>query len=312
MNKSEWRLKNKITTCWWARKGKHDNKNSHPVMLRQAVCDRDLVNWVLFQPPRVPTYTAEQVQWLESMPIGGDSFDSTGKVMVRLPCIRVARPSAERHVGELLLVYFHGNAHDLGDHHTREKMEWLAKEMDANVLCPELPGYGLLGHMRPCETSCKDLVRRVMSHVYMRKQPHQVVVIGRSLGAALAAYAATLNEFGEEASDASPAARLRGLVLHSPFSSVRDLAGDMVGILGLLVLERFDNKTALARINRHTRVLFFHGANDDLIAPYHSTVLWKASASRKLALTLDPTGTHNTYDRQLFAVCLRQLVSSSV
>lgn len=83
-----------------------------------------------------------------------------------------------------------------------------------------------------------------------------------------------------------PAAFLAGnfnpgaLCLMSAYTSIRAVAGDAVGILRILVSERFNNLDMVKKAQCPTFIL--HGHQDEVIAYRHATLLRDASKGTPL------------------------------
>jgi len=149
------------------------------------------------------------------------------------------------------VVYCHGNAEHVADN--ADLMAILRSELQASVFIFDYRGYGR-SEGRPYETGLvadtkaaqRWLARR------MKIEPHQVVVMGRSLGGAVAVASAA--DLGA-----------RALVIESTFSRMTDTAQHLYPWLPvhLLMRNRYDS---VARIARYTGPLFqSHGTNDTFI-----------------------------------------------
>ena len=160
-----------------------------------------------------------------------------------------------------VVVFTHGNG-ELVDH-------WLVSfgelpRAGVGVLLVEYPGYGRSGGS-PTQQSIRQAV--VAGYDFLVEQPdvdaRRVVAYGRSLGGG-AACALALER------------PLAGLILESSFTSVRDMARRF-GVPGALVLDPFDNVSALARIE--LPVLVLHGERDGLIPINHGESLARAAGT---------------------------------
>jgi fermentation-respiration switch protein FrsA (DUF1100 family) len=80
--------------------------------------------------------------------------------------------------------------------------------------------------------------------------PAHILVHGESLGAAVAV----------ELASRHPCA---GLILESPLTSLSDMAGNILPILGPLVAHGFNTKRTISRV--HTPVLIMHGDADEIV-----------------------------------------------
>lgn len=165
-----------------------------------------------------------------------------------------ARPPA----GTPVVLHFHGNA-DLAAWQIGWAEE-VGERTGAWVLAAEYRGYdGIAG--RPTYAAVQEDAHTVAR--WLRDSlgvgAERLVVSGHSLGAAVAA------EFAAEAhaAGAAPAA----LLLHSPFTTTREMAGRVVGpfavVYPLIGRMRWNSAGAVREIP--SRVHVVHGANDTVI-----------------------------------------------
>mmetsp|Transcript_99032 Transcript_99032/g.288842 ORF Transcript_99032/g.288842 Transcript_99032/m.288842 type:complete len:323 (+) Transcript_99032:69-1037(+) len=209
--------------------------------------------------------------------------------------------------GSLTIIHFHANAEDLmliEDHLRR-----LSVELCANILGVEYPGYGPMHSQgSPTTASIDAAASHALQYIVLAQgiPPAQVLLYGRSLGCGpalrLARRARDLFRWG-----------ICGLVLQSPFISVKQLAIDYVGRAGaLLVPECYDNLTELQQLCR-TRpsaqcavgqwipMLFVHGKKDSVVQFYHSEALHRAARHNghpSAELALCEEATHDYWDMQ--------------
>ncbi|MEQ1878232.1 MAG: alpha/beta fold hydrolase, partial [Bdellovibrionia bacterium] len=144
-----------------------------------------------------------------------------------------------------IILYFHGNAGDLGDwgHVGAE----LARATDQEIWIMDYPGFGKTGGDLPSKS--EELERMAKSFVdeVNRVRPGlPVIVFGRSIGTGIASAVAALPS-------------VTGVILETPYLSLRELAGDLYPwIPGFLLKFNFDN-TELADLNPAKPVLVIHG-----------------------------------------------------
>ncbi|KAH0481325.1 MAG: hypothetical protein KVP17_000052 [Porospora cf. gigantea B] len=187
------------------------------------------------------------------------------------------------------VLYFHGNSCDLGD--MLEELQWLSKQSNVNVMAMEFPGYGVaqtdgttpgeLDHWARC---CYFWLVKRGYHA------HSIVLYGRSIGTGPAAKLASwcrqrgpkgYNKFG-------------GLILVSPYKSIRSLAKDYAGLAQLLVHRHLWNtELHLHQIKDCTKTLIIHGVNDEVIPVAHSEALSAAMVGGDCTLELFPDRGHN-------------------
>lgn len=176
-----------------------------------------------------------------------------------------------------VILYFHGNAGDLSG------WQYVAEDFvdkGYSVLLIDYRGYGKstgkiseAGLYEDAETAWKYLVDQKKFH------PNQIIIYGRSIGTGVAV----------ELARNHPA---RGLILESPYSSLTTLANEKLPLLlpGLILRYRFDN---IGKVNTiESPIVFFHGANDALIPPAHTTTLYETFKGKKEQVIIGG-GTHN-------------------
>jgi esterase/lipase len=179
-----------------------------------------------------------------------------------------------------LLVYFHGNAEDIG--YAYEMMDHLRNTLCVHVLCVEYPSYGLYP-ATISETRIKEDAENVLDYLAsVVSIPHEsVIVFGRSIGSGPACWIA---------SKLNPCA----LVLMSAYTSIRAVVRSVAGRLSAyLVKERFRNIDLMPQVQCPTFIL--HGQRDKLI-PYANAQRLHAAVAGLTMLNLPETMDHNDYD----------------
>ena len=150
-----------------------------------------------------------------------------------------------------------------------------------DVLCAEYPGYGLYDSDKPSENAILDDATLIIQHAIqnLKYKEEDIILLGRSLGTGVAIQMANIFT------------KLRGIVLISPFLSIRDVAENMVGsVLAKVVGDIFKSKDFIQSIK--TPALFIHGALDELIPASASKWLYDKCNAPKM-LHISPTMTHN-------------------
>ena len=109
-------------------------------------------------------------------------------------------------------------------------------------------------------------------------RPDDIVIFGRSLGAAVAAHLASRH---------AP----KALILESGFTSAPDLAAQVYWFLPVRWLSRFAYATAAYLTQVHAPVLIIHSVDDDIIPVRHGRALFAAANEPKLLLEM--RGDHN-------------------
>lgn len=176
-----------------------------------------------------------------------------------------------------VILYFHGNAGDLSG------WQHIAKDftrLGYNFFILDYRGYGKSsgtitekGLYADGEAAYQFLVNE------KGYAPEDILIYGRSIGTGIAVELAARHE-------------TKGIILESPFTSLKKLAGQKVPFLlpGLLLKYHFDN---LGKINSvKSPVLFIHGAKDSLIPVSHTDQLFEKFSGRKKKIIIQG-GDHN-------------------
>jgi hypothetical protein len=170
------------------------------------------------------------------------------------------------------LVYFHGNAEDLGqvDLSLRE----LRDRLGVSVLGWDYRGYGLSGG-KPGEPATLRDAHTVLAYVTgtFGVPPERIILYGSSLG-------------GGPAVEAAASRHCAGLILRSAFTS----AFRVMTRVRLLPFDKFDNLSRLPRIT--CPVLIIHGTADETVPFSHAQKLYAAAPGSKHRLWVEGAG-HN-------------------
>jgi len=225
-----------------------------------------LVGGLLFPAPK-PSYTIDsfpsELIWVPKGPVddiqsgtglGGKSSDSC-------PCLLLTYESAR-----FIIIFFHSNAEDLGL--CRWFCLFLRDQFQVHVLAVEYPGYGVC----PGPTSCEAIMDNAHAALQFVTQGLQlpldrIKLFGRSIGTgptlALAA------KF-----------KVAGVILVTPFLSIRAIFRERIGVLAFMIEEWFANDENVKKIKSPTMIV--HGRKDRLIPWSHGEALYKDCQSRKL------------------------------
>ncbi len=182
----------------------------------------------------------------------------------------------------LTLVYFHGNAGNIG-HRLDSIRLWHAAGI--SVLIFDYRGYGR-SQGRPSEAATYRDAQAVWEYLTETRglAPDRIVLYGRSLGGAVATWLAARE---------TPA----GLIIDSGFTSVPDLASEIYPWLPVRWLSRFDYdaEDLIARVR--CPVLIIHGRHDEISPFRHGQALYAAAPEPKRFI--ETAARHN--DRLLLA-----------
>lgn len=179
--------------------------------------------------------------------------------------------------GNKVILLFHGNTGNISD--CLESLQMFA-DMGFSSFVFDYRGYGH-SEGRPNEQGSYQDADAAWDWLLREKHyaPGNVVIIGRSLGAAIAAHVASHHQ---------PAA----VVFESTFTSLPDIAAETHRLVPARLMTRFDYNT-LARIPRiHSPILIVHGREDRVIGFHHGERLYAAANEPKDFLEID--GDHAT------------------
>lgn len=209
---------------------------------------------LLFPAPRADDPGPEPILGVETWPV----HTSGGGFAALLEPAREGAPT---------VVYFHGNAEDVAG------LGGLARALgDAGMglFAIEYPGYGRRAHEAPSAAGVLRAAESGLEWLVGSGVPgEEIVLLGRSLGSGPAV---------EMAARGYGAA----VVLVAPFTSIADLAGEVVpwAPVGLLLRDRFDNVAWAADVE--VPVLIVHGAEDEVIPAAHGRALLEAFPAAEL------------------------------
>ena len=200
----------------------------------------------------------------------------------------------DEHPGPLV-IYAHGNG-GLIDQAPPALQGY--RRRGISVLLPEYRGYGRSAGS-PSESALADDFVVFYDTVIRRPDvdERRVVLHGRSLG-------------GGVASSLAKRRPVAAIVLHSTFTSIRDVAWDKYFMPSILVLDPFDNVELVSRYEGP--ILIVHGTDDQLIPVAHAEALHQAAPNSELLLL---PGGHNDFPRDWDALMVeidRFLVGANV
>lgn len=189
-----------------------------------------------------------------------------------IPCLFLQCPAAK-----YLLIYLHGNAEDIGRCYSFCKASRDSFQM--HVLAVEYPGYGICPGDRCDERGATESALTAFRFVreVLRWPLDHIMILGRSIGTGPAVALAAEHH-------------VSGLILVSPFLSVREVCRDALGPIAYLIEERFPNRERIALVR--SPLLVVHGLADAMIPDRHGRELYDACSSRK-SLVLPPDMDHN-------------------
>lgn len=191
------------------------------------------------------------------------------------------------------VLYLHGNAGDL------QSWGWhadLYAEAGYDFIAIDYRGYGKSDGRIRSEAELHADIEHTWEWVERRYDPGHVIVIGYSLGSALAAPVACRHEAA-------------GLVLLAPFSSVSALARRAVPFVPMSVL-RYPLRTDRVLADCRVPVTIFHGLGDRTIPFSESERLMKILGSRGRLVALSAAGHQDIADDPTFQREMRELLAA--
>lgn len=195
--------------------------------------------------------------------------------------------------GTVNLVYFGGNAEPVSAHASR-----FAAIPHARTLLMDYRGYGRSAGS-PSERALVDDAVRFVPALAAAGRP--VLLVGRSLGAGVAALAAV--ELGP---------RVDALVLVSPFCSFRNVVERLAPAwlpAGLLLQHPFDVAAHASKLPRETT--FVIAASDRIVPPEESACLaMAAGAAPDAVILLDGRGHNDVFDAPALWTAIERAVAA--
>jgi len=175
----------------------------------------------------------------------------------------------------LYIIYCHGYSGNIAD-----KLESirLLHELGLNVMIFDYRGYGQ-SEGKPTEKGTYDDANAAWNYLVTEKNvsEEQILIYGRSLGGPIAAWLAK---------EQNPT----GLILESTFTSYDDIAGNLIPIIPISLLSRFDYDTIGYLKKVQCPVMVIHSKDDERISFSHGQSLYKSANEPKMFLEI--SGTH--------------------
>jgi len=174
------------------------------------------------------------------------------------------------------LLFFHGNAGNIS--HRLDSLR-IFNQLGMTVLIFDYRGYGL-SEGKPSEAGTQQDALAAWRYLTETRgvAPEDIVLFGRSMGAALAAWLAAQEQPG-------------GLILESAFISAPELAAELYWWLPARWLTRFNYATRDYLAEVRSPVLVVHSPQDDIVPYRHGRELFAAAPPPKSFLEL--RGDHN-------------------
>ncbi|HUT54094.1 MAG TPA: alpha/beta hydrolase [bacterium] len=152
-------------------------------------------------------------------------------------------------------------------------------DLGFSTLLFDYRGFGASGGRPGEEGTYQDAEAAWNYLVHERKvAPGDIVIVGRSLGGAVASWLAMKH-------------RPRALALESAFTSFPDLASDYYPYLPVRLIARYDYNTKEYLGTVTCPVLVVHSRDDEIVPYHHGLALFRAAPENKRFMEI--SGTHN-------------------
>ena len=175
-----------------------------------------------------------------------------------------------------VILFCHGNAGNIS--HRLESIE-IFHRLGLEVFIFDYRGYGQ-SEGKPTEHGTYEDAKAAWRYLIEKRQvtPSQVIVFGRSIGGAVAAWLAQTH---------TP----KALILESTFTSLRDVATTLYPYLPVRLFLRLEYDTAVYLSRVDCPVLIVHSRDDKIMPFSHARRLFEVAREPKELLEI--TGTHN-------------------
>mmetsp|Transcript_517 Transcript_517/g.1116 ORF Transcript_517/g.1116 Transcript_517/m.1116 type:complete len:479 (-) Transcript_517:346-1782(-) len=245
--------------------------------------ENSILNRFLFPAPK-PSYTWSSFEG-ELMCLVGTEGNIVPCTVMPGMCSRThidpRRPFLFDDPASALVIYCHANGEDIGVLY--EAGHWLCDTLGVHVLIPEYPGYGIAPGS-PNELSVTRNIRTTYDFAVngLNWDPSRVLFFGRSIGTGPAVKMAAEVDCG-------------GLILVSPYTSVKDIVSQHAGLVTSWLTAELTNiypsDESISDVECPT--LIVHGATDKVIPCQQARTLYQNStAQHKRLVVLEDIGHH--------------------
>jgi fermentation-respiration switch protein FrsA (DUF1100 family) len=179
-------------------------------------------------------------------------------------------------LGDKAVIFFHGHIGNIT--HYIQTVNYLYS-LGPSLLVIDYPGYGK-SKGRPSERGCYLAADAAWDYLRNTKgyAPENIILYGRSLGSAVATYLASKHLCG-------------GLVFHSGFTSMPDMAARFYPFIPVIRLFCHTRMNSLKRISRcECSILFLHSVSDEMIPIKHAYKVYGKACDPKRLVSY--TGSH--------------------
>ena len=174
-----------------------------------------------------------------------------------------------------VILYFHGNKENV-EHYARFVPAFTSKGYE--VWMPDYPGFGKSTGIRT-EQKLYSLAYAVQKMASVKYSSDSIIVYGKSLGTALAAYIASVKP-------------CKMLILETPFYSIPSLFGSYAFMYPSSIMSNYKLPTYEFLNDVKASVAIFHGTSD-WVVPYKSGVKLKRFLKSTDVFIRIPEGSHN-------------------
>jgi fermentation-respiration switch protein FrsA (DUF1100 family) len=178
------------------------------------------------------------------------------------------------------ILWLHGNGGNIS--HRVGRIHRFHHALKANILIIDYRGYGRSGGKVSEKGTYLDAMA-AYDYLLTRSDvdPARIVSFGSSLGAAVAV-------------ELSLQRKVQGVILESPFASIREMARVAVPWLpvGWLITTRYDNLSKIGRLK--IPILILHGNQDETVPFEQGRKLFEAAREPKRFYTIAGAGHNNT------------------
>ena len=186
---------------------------------------------------------------------------------------------------EVTLLWFHGNAGNIS--HRLDNILILRQRLGVGVFIIDYRGYGL-SEGRPSEKGIYMDAESAFGYLTDElglDAEREVVLFGRSLGVGVAVEMATRH-------------RVRGVILESGFTSIREMAGVsvyrmLIPLIFALFEARYDSVSKMGRVE--SPVLILHGDRDTTVKYWMGEKLFGAANEPRTLYRIQGAGHNDTY-----------------
>jgi esterase/lipase len=186
----------------------------------------------------------------------------------------------------ITILFSHGNAGNLSGH--AHIIGAIRARVPCNVLIYDYPGFGK-SNGRPNESGCYGAAEAAYEWVIRVKQvpADKILLMGQSLGCAMACHLAAKVDH-------------RGLVLLSPFTTIRDIGQEVLPIFPVkwIMRHRYDNRSKLKEYQKP--LLIGHSTSDEVIPFHHGKALYESAATKQKTFCKISGFGHNEFAPNFF------------